>query len=185
MKKLVSILLCIALAAALTACGSGTASGRKEGTSPTVEDVLEQRTSGQGEDNPSTAGSQKQPENGEAAEKPGTDAEVDLTEMSATMIYAEVLNMMQHPDKYIGKIVRMNGQFAVYHDESTDKYYFACIIKDATQCCAQGIEFELAGDHVYPEDYPELGSEITVTGVFDIYTEPSGTYCTLREAALE
>ena len=33
--------------------------------------------------------------------------------------------------------------------------YHACVIPDATACCAQGIEFTLAGDHRWPDDYPE------------------------------
>ena len=40
--------------------------------------------------------------------------------------------MMTSPEDYIGKTVKMKGMYSVYHDESTDKYYFACIIKDAT-----------------------------------------------------
>ena len=65
-----------------------------------------------------------------------------------------------------------------------DKYYFACIIKDATACCAQGIGFVLADDYTYPDDYPELDTEICVVGVFNTYKEGDYTYCTLREAKM-
>lgn len=51
-------------------------------------------------------------------------------------------------------------------------------------CCAQGMEFILKGDYQYPEDYPELGEEITVTGVFDTYQEGEFEYCTLRDATM-
>ncbi|MBR3020239.1 MAG: hypothetical protein IKH57_24755 [Clostridia bacterium] len=93
--------------------------------------------------------------------------------------------MMTSPDVYIGKTVKMSGSFAVYHDEASDKYYFACIIKDATACCSQGIEFVLRGEYAYPDDYPPVGSDITVTGVFDTYTEGDNMYCTLKEAVME
>ena len=60
----------------------------------------------------------------------------------------------------------------------------SCIIQDATACCAQGIEFELADKRTYPDDYPEIDEEICVVGVFDTYKEGEYTYCTLRNAKL-
>lgn len=108
--------------------------------------------------------------------------DIDLTILSATVVYSEVYNMMYLPEEYIGKTIRMRGMFSSYHDEETDKSYYACIIQDATACCAQGIEFELEGEHSYPEDYPEEGEDVTVEGVFDTYTEGEYTYCTLRNA---
>ncbi|MCR5684685.1 MAG: hypothetical protein K6G81_04580 [Lachnospiraceae bacterium] len=111
--------------------------------------------------------------------------DVDLTVLSATMVYSEVYDMMMYPEKYIGKKVRMSGPYAVYYDESTGKYYHACIISDATACCSQGIEFELTEDYKYPDNYPETGNEICVTGTFDTYLEGDYEYCTLRAARLE
>ena len=110
--------------------------------------------------------------------------DVDLTILSATMVYSEVYNMMTSPQDYMGKTVKMRGTFDCYHDEATDRYYFACIIKDATACCAQGIEFELSGAHSYPNDYPSIGDTICVVGVFDTYREGDYTYCTLRNAKM-
>ena len=116
--------------------------------------------------------------------------DVDLTKLSSTMVYSEVYNMTNTPDHYIGKTVRMKGQFAIYQaaDESgapiPDQIYFACLIADAAACCSQGIEFTLAGEHTYPKDYPELGSEITVTGIFELYEENGSQYCRLANAAI-
>lgn len=122
-----------------------------------------------------------------ASPDPQTGAEaldVDLTALSSTMVYAEVYNMMTAPEDYIGKIVKMKGEFAIYHDEAADQYYFAVIITDATACCAQGIEFIWAGEHTYPDDYPELGNEVTVTGEFRTYEEGGYTYIHLIDADL-
>ena len=111
--------------------------------------------------------------------------DIDLTELSSTLIYSEVYNMMMAPEDYIGKTVRMDGDFYTYYDEFLKQYFFACVIQDATACCAQGIEFVLAGDYTYPEDYPEEGSYIKVAGVFDTYEDGEYIYCTLRNAVLE
>lgn len=110
--------------------------------------------------------------------------DVDLTVLSSTMVYSQVYSMIVSPGDYIGKTVKMEGMFASYHDESTGNTYFACIVTDAAACCSQGIEFILTEDYSYPEDYPEEGGKICVTGVFDTYQEGNYTYCTLRDAKL-
>ncbi len=107
-----------------------------------------------------------------AAASDPSDVDVDLTVLSSTMVYAEVLNMMTEPNAYDGKTVKMRGRFGAsygYRPDGTineDVLIFACIIADATACCSQGIEFVLSGAYNFPEDYPELDSEITVTGTF-------------------
>ena len=132
----------------------------------------------------------------DTAQKPAAeDAEdtaaldIDLTALSGTMVYSEVYSMMSFPDDYIGKTVKMKGQFAIGYvyntdgtpDESTAR--FACMIADATACCAQGLEFALAGEPVYPDEYPELGAEITVVGTFEWYEEDGCRYYRLGNAS--
>lgn len=109
--------------------------------------------------------------------------DVDLTVLSSTMVYSEVFQMTSAPESYLGKTVRMRGSFAVY--EGSSRNYFACLIADATACCAQGIEFVLRDTRAYPEEYPEKGEEITVVGVFDTYTEGTNRYCQLIDAIIE
>ena len=112
-------------------------------------------------------------------------SDIDLTTLSSTMVYSQVADMMYTPEKYVGQVVKAKGLFSVYHDNSKNKDYFAVLIQDATACCAQGLEFVWEGDHVYPDDYPEAGKEITVMGKFNTYQEDDGaTYCQLLEAEL-
>lgn len=109
---------------------------------------------------------------------------VDLTTMSSTMVYAEVFSMTRFPEDYLGKTVTMRGQFTVYGNTKSGKPYFAVVIADATACCSQGIEFVLAGEHVYPDDYPKEGEEITVTGQYQSYEEGGGVYYHLADAQI-
>ena len=90
----------------------------------------------------------------------------------------------QQTESYIGKTVKMKGIFAVYEDETTGQQYFACIIADALGCCQQGLEFILKGEHKYPDDYPTVDSEITITGTFETYTEGKFTYCRIKDAVM-
>ena len=101
---------------------------------------------------------------------------IDLTVLSSTMVYAEVYNIMAHPDEYMGKTVKMSGPYyASYYDE-TGLYYHYVVVEDATSCCQQGLEFIWSGEHKYPDDYPEESTEIEVTGVFSSYYELGRTY---------
>ena len=125
-----------------------------------------------------------------AEDAEGTAAvDIDLTVLSGIMVYSKVNSMISFPDNYIGKTVKMQGQFNIYQatDENgafiPDKMFFACVIADATACCAQGLEFALAGEPVYPDEYPELGAEITVVGTFEWYEEDGCRYYRLGNAS--
>ena len=122
---------------------------------------------------------------GEAAKlMEGGEYDIDLTVLDSTLCYAQVFDMVNYPENYTGKSVRMRGNMAYFSDEKTGGEYFAVIIPDAAGCCAQGIEFKLAGDYKYPDDYPELGTVITVTGSFDSYEELGNKYIELVDAKM-
>lgn len=116
--------------------------------------------------------------------KESANVDVDLTTLSSTMVYSEVYNMLVTPNDYVNKSVKMKGEFAIYEDKTTGNSYYAVIIADASACCSQGLEFVLKGEHNYPEDYPELGSEITVKGKFQTYEENGELYSHLIDADL-
>ena len=112
----------------------------------------------------------------------------DLTQMSSDMVYATVYQMMVKPEEYEGKTFRIDGNFYATYYEATKKYYFYCIIQDATACCAQGMEFIWDdGSHIYPDEYPEDNAEIVVEGTFETYREDGdeNLYCRLSDAILQ
>lgn len=114
--------------------------------------------------------------------------DVDLTLMGKDLIYATVYQMMSKPEEYEGKTIRIEGKYYASYYPVTDKYYNYCLIADALACCSQGLEFELGGDAVYPDDYPADQSQVIVTGVFETYTEEAGQtfyYCRLKDAKYE
>ena len=113
------------------------------------------------------------------------DVDVDLAGMSSTVVYSEVFNMMMDPEPYVGKSIRMDGTLNIYHSQDGETTYFACLIADATECCAQGIEFVWEGEHDYPDDYPPEDSEIEVCGVFNSYEEHGQTFYHVTDATLD
>lgn len=94
--------------------------------------------------------------------------DIDLTKASKTIIYATVFNMVVEPEDFIGKWIRVKGNFRVFEDDLSDERYYAIIIPDATACCETGVEFIWQGNHIYPDDYPALEQEIIITGKFTV-----------------
>ena len=180
MKRIFCLLLAACMAVSLCACGkdvgNNTLSSNEE-TSASAEIIP-------------TPNEQETPEGSEPSQPSAGKVDVDLTVLSSTMVYSEVYNMLYfYPEDYYGKTVKANGIFAIYQmvvDGVTqpDPVAYACIIADATACCAEGMEFVLEGDYTYPDDYPELGAEITVIGEFQPYEENGVTWYHLVNARL-
>ena len=180
MKRIFCLLLAACMAVSLCACGkdvgNNTLSSNEE-TSASAEIIP-------------TPNEQETPEGSEPSQPSAGKVDVDLTVLSSTMVYSEVYNMLYfYPEDYYGKTVKANGIFAIYQmvvDGVTqpDPVAYACIIADATACCAEGMEFVLEGDYTYPDDYPELGAEIIVIGEFQSYEENGMTWYHLVNARL-
>ena len=89
--------------------------------------------------------------------------------------------MVLYPEEYDGKIVRMKGLFGIYENEEMQETIYACIVQDATACCANGLEFKLADGY----DYPEEGEEITITGEMKAMEYDGLPYGVVENAVLE
>ena len=185
MKQLFCLLLAACMMLSLCACGKD--SGKDAGNDVSSSD---EEASASAESIP-TPKEQETPGKSKPSQPYVGKVEVDLTVLSSTMVYSEVYNMLYfYPEDYYGKTVKMTGQFNVYQwvDESgvvaDMPVAYACIISDATACCAEGMEFVLEGDYTYPDDYPELGTEITVIGEFQSYEENGMTWYHLVNARL-
>ena len=114
-----------------------------------------------------------------------SDVDIDLSRYSITMAQAELYNMMMEPERYEGKKVRLHGAFDVFEYEEHGAVHqsYACIIQDATACCAQGMEFVLASGS-YPDDYPRIGEECTITGRYHVEEVDGLSYIRLVDSEL-
>ena len=184
MKRLFCLLLAVCMMASLCACGKGrekdagndTLSSNREVSAPTESIPVPE--------------DQQSPEESEQLQSYAGKVDVDLTVLSSTMVYSEVYNMLYNdPAHYLGKTVKARGEFSIYQLVTDgvlqpDPVSYACIISDAAACCAKGMEFVLKDDLAYPDDYPELGAEITVIGEFQSYEENGMTWYHLVNARL-
>ena len=108
--------------------------------------------------------------------------DLDLTQFNGMMAYSGLFNVFINPDAYVGKTIKLRGQFEYAEDEETGKRYYAVILTDASACCAVGLDFVLKDGYVYPKDYPALGANITVAGRFETYKEGENLFAHLVDA---
>lgn len=191
MKRLFCLLLAVCMAVSLCACRKDSEKVAENNTPSSDGEVSAPAEIIPTPDEQETQDEQQTPEEPEQTQTSADGVDVDLTVLSSTMVYSEVYNMLYfYPEDYYGKNVKMTGQFNVYQwvDESgivaDMPVAYACIISDATACCAEGVEFVLEGDYTYPDDYPELGTEITVIGEFQSYEENGVTWYHLVNARM-
>lgn len=100
--------------------------------------------------------------------------DIDLTKYNYNMITAITYEFVVTPAKYKDKTVKITGQFAseVYEGER----YFGALVWDPTGCCPAGLDFIPPVGMKYPEDFPEMGTELTVTGRLKMVNDENGEY---------
>ena len=190
MKRLFCLLLAVCMAVSLCACGKDSEKGAENNTPSSDGEVSAPTESIQTPDEQETPNEQQAQEEPEQTQTSADGVDVDLTVLSSTMVYSEVYNMLYNdPAHYLGKTVKAKGTFSIYQLVTDgvlqpDPVSYACIISDAAACCAEGMEFVLKDDLAYPDDYPELGAEITVIGEFQSYEENGMTWYHLVNARL-
>lgn len=193
MKKILACIICLTLAFGVTACGkasdkdsngdtkiiSDAKNKQKNSKSDTKKEVSKKEVAGDAGKGKSSKSKSK---------TKGNKIDVDLNNLNANVVYSQVYLMMTEPDKFIGKRIRMSGQFNVYAAQEGNPSgvteYYAIIIADAQACCQQGIEFVWPG-HTYPEGFPEVKSNASVTGIFEVYEENGKKYCRLIADTVE
>lgn len=198
MKKILACIICLTIAFGVTACGKASdkdsngdtkiisdAKNKQENSKSNTKKEVSKKEVNKKE----VAGDAGKGKSSKSKSKTkGNKIDVDLNNLNANVVYSQVFLMMTEPDKFIGKRIRMSGQFNVYAAEEGNPSgvteYYAIIIADAQACCQQGIEFVWPG-HTYPEGFPEVKSNASVTGIFEVYEENGKKYCRLVADSVE
>ena len=198
MKKILACIICLTLAFGVTACGKASDKD-SNGDSKIISDAKNKQENSKSDNKKEVtkkevnkkevsddAGKGKSSKS--KSKTKGNKIDVDLNNLNANVVYSQVFLMMTEPDKFIGKRIRMSGQFNVYAAQegnpSGATEYYAIIIADAQACCQQGIEFVWPG-HTYPDGFPEVKSNASVTGIFEVYEENGKKYCRLIADTVE
>ena len=193
MKKILACIICLTLAFGVTACGKASDKD-SNGDTKIISDAKNKQENSKSNtkreaSKKEVAGDAGKGKSSKSKSKTkGNKIDVDLNNLNANVVYSQVFLMMTEPDKFIGKRIRMSGQFNVYAAEEGNPSgvteYYAIIIADAQACCQQGIEFVWPG-HTYPDGFPEVKSNASVTGIFEVYEENGKKYCRLVADSVE
>lgn len=110
------------------------------------------------------------------------NGEIDLTQMSSTMVYSYVFNLMYDPTPFIGKRFRIQGIYDENYWAENDTTYHCILIPDAAACCAQGIEFVLTDENA---SYPQPADDIEISGILTTYMEDDTPYIEIQVDQIE
>ena len=180
MKKVICLMLTLSVVfASLAACAKGTGNTDNQNTSSASQQNGSD-SSDQKDDNTTVSqlavtidtsvDAQKQKKLDDLGQY---DVDIDLTALNTTMLQARVNEILDNPNEYKGKTVRVTGYYNKSYYDQTDKYYNYVLGYDQTMCCAAwGIEF--MGDCV-PEEIEQY-TTIGLVGTFDFYEELGQTY---------
>ena len=80
-------------------------------------------------------------------------------------------DMAVEPERFYGKVIKMRGQFFSDVEPDTKTRFYSCILYDATACCQAGIDFQMSGNKIYPDDFPAEGSTIEIVGTFKDFSD--------------
>ena len=198
MKKILACIICLTLAFGVTACGKASDKD-SNGDTKIISDAKNKQENSKSDtkkevskkevNKKEVAGDAGKGKSSKSKSKANSNKiDVDLNNLNANVVYSQVFLMMTEPDKFIGKRIRMSGQFNVYAAQEGNPSgvteYYAIIIADAQACCQQGIEFVWPG-HTYPDGFPEVKSNASVTGIFEVYEENGKKYCRLVADTVE
>lgn len=111
--------------------------------------------------------------------------DIDLTNLSTTMLFSEIYNIVVNFEEYSGKYIKITGVFGEYKDLISQEYFPAIFISDATACCVQSFALEFL-------DYSEIENlqeddKITIVGKIELAREVNGNpmYYKLTNAYLK
>ncbi len=193
MKKILVCIICLTLAFGVTACGKASDKD-SNGDTKIISDAKNKQENSKSNtkreaSKKEVAGDAGKGKTSKSKSKTSSNKiDIDLNNLNANVVYSQVFLMMTEPDKFIGKRIRMSGQFNVYAAQEGNPSgvteYYAIIIADAQACCQQGIEFVWPG-HTYPDGFPEVKSNASVTGIFEVYEENGKKYCRLVADTVE
>jgi hypothetical protein len=110
------------------------------------------------------------------APAPAQSVDLDMTGMGSAIAYSQAVDIMTNPDDYLGKVIKVKGNYYPTYYDPTAQYYHLVLVGDETSCCRQQLEFAWTGDHAFPDDYPDMNAEIIIAGVFERYEELGETY---------
>lgn len=107
------------------------------------------------------------------------DPDINISAGDTNLIYSKATEISSNYQSYLGKTIRIKGNYKV--EKSTSRNYYYCLVSDPTACCNAGFEFILKNDSAYPKND---GEQFIVQGKLHSYQEGTNTYLELIDASI-
>lgn len=115
------------------------------------------------------------------------DIDYDLITLDEHKVYDTLQQILLNPDDFIGKTIKIKGQYSsVYYSHMQQQYNYVVIADD--DGCSQMLEFVwVDGSDSFPAQPPAEGSVIEVVGIFETYQDKGdpSVYCRLNTTSLK
>lgn len=102
---------------------------------------------------------------------------IDISDMSSTAVYAEIVNIKSNPSNYLGKTLIVKGIYSSTYDKITDIFHNYLIFYDSMGCCYQSLEFVCVETN--NDKLPKEGEKVQLQGLLDSYKLGESTYYAL------
>ena len=107
--------------------------------------------------------------------------EGDIVEIKEKMFIAQMNDIYYNTDDYLGKTIKYEGIFDIYHDPDTDEdYYF--VIRYGPGCC--GIDLNAGLEVAWDKGYPKQDDWVEAAGVLVDYEDGGFHYLRLDLSSL-
>jgi len=104
------------------------------------------------------------------------DVDIDLSELSMTMMQAEYQRIFSNAEEHIGKTIKVYGSYYTMQIDNAGNIAHFVIVIPGDACCQLGFEFKRDDGSVFPDDYPVQNSMILITGTLDVYEQFGASY---------
>ena len=108
-----------------------------------------------------------------------SEPDINISSGDTNIIYSKANEIATDYNKYLGKTIRIKGNYKAEYGKNRNYYY--CTVTDPTACCSAGFEFILKD-----KSKPNLGDNATFTvqGTLHSYKEGDNLYLELIDATI-
>jgi len=106
----------------------------------------------------------------------GVDVDIDLSELSMTLIEAEYQRIVSSSEEYKGKTIKLYGSYQAMQIDNDGNVAHFIIVIPGDECCQMGFEFKRDESYSFPDDYPSQNSMILITGKLDKHERFGASY---------
>ncbi|MCL2198409.1 MAG: hypothetical protein FWB80_05760 [Defluviitaleaceae bacterium] len=105
-----------------------------------------------------------------------TPVDIDMTQMSVTMVSAQAAQLEFNPTAHLGQVVRIRGSHYTFYWEMFQANIHYIVLDLTVGCCGAAFEFILSDELIETVGYPPHGAIIEIVGTYKYYEVANETF---------